>query len=119
MSAKKFCGTITCDECPWRTDVPVGKFPPERYIALANTCTGDDAFKPIFACHKSEEGKDVACVGYILSKHGQTNLAVRIALSRMGDVALKAAGPLFSSFVAMASANGVPRSFLRKLRFKR
>ena len=39
-----------CAECPWRRDVPPGKFPPERFIALAHTAY--DLAGHVFACHQ-------------------------------------------------------------------
>lgn len=96
----------TCDECPWRTDVAVGRFPPERFIKLRNTVK--QGLNPLFACHKTLEGGDEACVGYLLVD-GENNFTVRLAASR-GDIKrddLHAAGPLYESFEAMAIANGV------------
>ena len=102
----KFCGTRTCDECPWRTDVPVGRFPPERFVALARTVR--QQFGPVFACHKTEEGADTVCVGYLL-RDGERSLTVRLAHAhgRFSFGTLKATGPLYESFAAMARANGV------------
>ena len=102
-----FALTVQCDECPWRTDVPAGKFPPERYAALANTCLQGWPPRPIFACHKTPEGREQACVGYLML-NGENNIAVRIAAStgRLDFGALKARGPLYSGFREMAIANG-------------
>lgn len=75
-----FALVIQCDECPWRRDVPTGRFPPERYRALARTCQQGLPFRPIFACHKTPEGKEQACVGFLLL-NGRNNLAVRMAAS--------------------------------------
>lgn len=98
---------MTCDECPWRTDVATGRFPPERYESLASTSR--QGLGPIFACHKTTEGDgEHACVGWLLVD-GPENLSVRIA-SMSGEVdlaALRSRGPLFDSFGAMAEANGV------------
>lgn len=102
---KPFCARETCAECPWRKDVPVGRFPPERFVRLRNTTA--DGFAPIFACHKTVEGKDLACVGYLLVG-AEDNLHVRLALrdGRFDPRELVATGPLFESYEAMASANG-------------
>lgn len=99
--------TRTCAECPWRKDVDVGRFPPERFDALRNTVGAGDGFRPIFACHKSPDSAPQACAGYLLVE-GDSNLNVRMGASRAGlqrgDVT--ATGPLYESFNAMAEANG-------------
>lgn len=94
-----------CAECPWRRDVPVGRFPPERYRALANTA--EDMSSHIFACHKSADDKPTACAGFILRGAGH-NLSLRLAYSR-GDVSELGDGgyPLFANYRQMAVANGV------------
>lgn len=96
----------TCDECPWRKDVPVGRFPPERFIQLRRTVK--QGFNPLFACHKTFEGRDETCVGYLLVD-GDNNWMVRFAASQ-GHIdrdQLEASGPLYDSFEQMARANGV------------
>ncbi|HXE51207.1 MAG TPA: DUF6283 family protein [Ramlibacter sp.] len=109
MSAVKpgFALVIQCDECPWRRDVPTGNFPPERYAALANSCRQGYPPAPMFACHKTPEGKEQACVGYLL-RNGTNNIAVRIAAAegRVKLRALQVRGPLYDGFRAMAVANG-------------
>lgn len=82
------------------------RFPPERFEKLANTSLGPDGFKPIFACHKSADGKEIACAGYVL-RDGHGNLVVRLAAKDFGEV--KAAAPLYPDYRAMAKANGVTR----------
>ena len=96
-----------CVECPWRTDVPTGKFPPARFIALANTAY--DMNLTQFACHKSPEGSEIACAGFLLVGAAH-NLGVRWGI-RTGKIDLDVVSSdvrLFSSFRAMAVANGVP-----------
>ena len=95
----------TCQECPWRRDVEVGRFPPERYRVLRKTC--QQGFNRIFACHKSPEGDEFACAGYLMVE-GDNNFRVRIALSRRlyNPDDLVATGPLYESFAEMARANG-------------
>lgn len=109
-----FGATHTCVECPWRKDVPVGRFPPERFESLRSTVDqagwirhGRPLSQPIFACHKTIEGKEHACVGFLLVA-GDENIAVRLARSRrrFRPGALVATGPLFESYEAMARANG-------------
>ncbi len=100
-----FLATTTCDQCPWRKDVEVGRFPPERFVQLRKTI--EQGFgNPIFACHKTNEGKDQACVGFLMVDGGQ-NFAVRMAVNR-GDLdfsKLVAKGPLYRNFAAMERAN--------------
>lgn len=110
-----FRATKTCDECPWRKDVPTGRFPPERFIKLRRTV--EQGFSPIFACHKSQEGTDVACVGYLL-RDGENNWIVRIAASdrAFDPMKLEATGPLYEDFEEMARANGVPRPRRKRAR---
>lgn len=103
-SKRKFCGTTTCNECPFLKDVPVGRFPPERFQQLRRTA--QQGFNPIFACHKTIEGSDNACVGYLLVD-GLNNFNVRLALSRkrFNPSELKATGPLYDSYKEMEDAN--------------
>ena len=111
-SASNTCGhdplgaTVTCDECPWRTDVCVGNFPPERFVALADT--SKQGFGPLFACHKTADGAEHACVGWLLGD-GPENLRVRLALAQ-GTIdldSLVARGPIYESYGDMAEANGL------------
>jgi hypothetical protein len=63
----------------------------------------------MFACHKSSDGKDVVCAGF-LARGADHNLAVRMAYSS-GDLAfdVNRAGcyALHDSYRQMAIANGV------------
>lgn len=106
--APGFLQKKTCEECPWRKDVPVGRFPPERFVRLRTTVQQDRLFNnPLFACHKSKEGDENACVGYLL-RDGNINIAVRFAASqrRFRFEELEATGPLYDDFYEMARANG-------------
>lgn len=97
--------TRQCRNCPWRRDAPIGHFEPERYAALANTV--EQAFGPIFACHKTKGGASQACVGY-LKAEGMNNFHVRIAAAK-GDFhprLLVTFGEQYPSFSDMAAANG-------------
>lgn len=108
MSDGPFAMARTCAECPWRRDVPTGKFPPERYIALADTCA-PGGLAPVFACHMTPDGGERACAGMLAACGMDSNrvrLAVAFGLWKPGEA--EAAGPLFASFPAMAEANGVP-----------
>jgi hypothetical protein len=91
-----------CAECPWRTDVRTGKFPPERFIALANTA--HDLSGRVFACHMSKEGGEFACAGFVLQQAAH-NMACRMARMPFDDVTSQ--HPLFETYREMAIANGV------------
>ncbi len=96
-----------CADCPWRLDAPIGNFLPERFVNLAHTSY--DMNLAQFACHKSLEGSEIGCAGFLLAGAAH-NLGTRLGL-RAGTVDLDAVSsdyPLFPSFRAMAIANGVP-----------
>ncbi|WP_350246493.1 DUF6283 family protein [Rhodococcus sp. D-6] len=100
-----------CVECPWRRDVAAGKFGRDRFDALAGTAGGPGCEAgvgaPMFVCHKSREGSDKACAGW-LATVGADHLGVRIAVVR-GDLDPAALQPgegwplLFDSFEEMAA----------------
>ena len=99
-----------CAECPWRRDTPPGMFPTHRYDALAATTgsPGNEAplGAPMFACHKSSEGREEACAGW-LAAVGIEHLGVRVAVT-MGALGPEVLEPgedwpeLFSSYDEMA-----------------
>lgn len=103
-----------CEECPWRKDTPPGQFPAERYEALETTrgAPGEEAgpFAPLFACHKSQDGREVACAGW-LAVCGIDHIGIRIATAR-GRVPPEALRPgddwpeLFDSYDEMAESQG-------------
>lgn len=99
---------IPCAECPWRRDVPPGKFPPERFRALADCAY--DMGRQVFACHMSKEGEEFACAGFLLQSAAH-NLSVRLALAR-GDFRQDVNSPyvLYATYREMAAANGVKRN---------
>lgn len=107
-----------CTNCPWRRDSSAGEFPAERYEALRTTAgsPGREAGlgAPIFACHKSEPGRDRACAGW-LAVAGIDHLGIRLAvtLGRLPAAMLKPGSDwpdLFSSYDEMAERNGLPTS---------
>lgn len=72
-----------CPECPWRVDTEPGQFDACRYDALRNT-TGSPGREapfgaPMFACHKSPEGREFACAGW-LAAVGCEHVSVRFAV---------------------------------------
>lgn len=99
-----------CNECPWRRDTEPGKFPAERYEALRDTAgqPGAEAAltAPIFACHKSVEGRDEACAGWLATVGGE-HLGIRLAVA-MGRLSGGCLTPntgwpeLFDSYEEMA-----------------
>lgn len=103
-----------CEECPWRLDQPVGRFTPERYEVLRDTCRDPDGGNagfgaPLFACHKTPDGRETACAGW-LAVEGWNNVPVRMAVldGRLDPAALVPDDdwpPLYPSYEALADAN--------------
>lgn len=106
LNSNGFRITRQCAECPWRRDVPTGKFPPERYVRLFKTV--QQGLNPHFACHRSADETPQVCVGYLLVD-GVNNWSARYAaaMGAFDPKQLVATGPLYESFVEMALANGV------------
>ncbi len=103
-----------CAECPFRRDTPPGQFPACRYEALRETAgeRGAEAglSAPMFACHKSPEGREEACAGW-LAVCGIEHLGVRMAVlaSRLEPEDLRPGKnwpALFASYAEMAAAQG-------------
>ncbi len=104
--------TDTSGRCPFRRDADPGEFTAERYEVLAATAgrPGEEApiGAPIFACHHTSDGAEVACAGW-LAVCGHFHLGVRFAfLSGRLDPAkvgpLPGWPPLFDSYDEMAAA---------------
>ena len=101
-----------CRECPFRRDTEPGQFPACRYQALQDTAgrPGHEAplGAPLFACHKSPDGREEACAGW-LAVAGYDHLGVRLAVA-MGRLPGAALMPgedwpeLFGSYVETAAA---------------
>ena len=64
-----------CEQCPWRKDVPTGRFPAQAYRESAPTAY--DAAFSTFACHMSGSAAPATCAGFLL-RHATHNLAVRL-----------------------------------------
>lgn len=101
-----------CPECPWTISTPPGQFPESRYDALACTtgAPGREARfgSPLFACHKSHEGKDVPCAGW-LAAVGIESITVRLLVcqGRLPASVLKPGDDwpeLFASYEEIAEA---------------
>jgi uncharacterized protein DUF6283 len=103
-----------CDECPFRRDALPGRFPACRYEALTATAgtPGHEApfDAPMFACHKTPDGQERACAGW-LAVAGFAHLGVRLAvLTGRLDPAALAPGQgwpeLYGSYQEVAAVNG-------------
>lgn len=74
-----------CAECPWRVDTKPGQFEACRYERLANTSGRPGAEAPfgapLFACHKTPDGAEAACAGW-LAAVGRDNITVRVLLAQ-------------------------------------
>lgn len=106
MADTSFAMKTTCAECPWLLSSRPGKFPPERYLQLADTCT-PGGLRGVFACHMTPEGEERACAGMLIVC-GQDSNRVRLAMiqGRLDPTSIKASGPLYPNYRAMAEANG-------------
>ena len=100
-----------CAECPWRRDTTSGQFPACRYEQLENTSGAPGAEAglnaPLFACHKTTEGREQACAGW-LAVAGRDHLGVRLAVAtnRLPAEALDPGDgwpALFDSYIEMAA----------------
>lgn len=78
------CRRRPCAECPWVKVTPPGRFSRERYEVLRATTGEPGNEAPIgaamFACHKSAEGKELPCAGW-LAAVGYESLTVRVNLA--------------------------------------
>jgi hypothetical protein len=96
-----------CDECPWRIDVPCGKFPPERFQSLASTAV--DMAMTLFACHKSPAGKEFPCAGATIRQPHNLRLRLLASAGEIDPEKVSDGGfVLFANYWEMAVANGVP-----------
>lgn len=75
---------LPCSTCPWRVDQDASVIPgyvQEKAEDLLH-CVGDgDAFRPVMACHWTDEDRPISCKGY-LAREGWSNLNVRLMLVR-------------------------------------
>ncbi|WP_324189941.1 DUF6283 family protein [Nocardia cyriacigeorgica] len=104
-----------CAECPWRRDVSPGQFSVERFVDMACTSgrPGEEAGldAPLFACHKTVEGREQACSGW-LAAVGYHHLGVRlaVAMGRLDPLALEPGEgwpELFASYAEMTSTQAL------------
>jgi Family of unknown function (DUF6283) len=96
-----------CAQCPWRLD-QTGAFPAEAFRLSA--ATAYEAATRTFGCHMSPAQAPLTCAGFLLSPGALHNLLVRLALAkgRLDLDRIKSAVPLYTTYRAMAIANGVP-----------
>jgi hypothetical protein len=96
-----------CEQCPWRSDLPTGVFPPDAFKRSAST-SYDQAMSK-FACHMSGSEKPATCAGFLL-RGADNNIGVRMAaMTGSYDPRTVTDGgkPLYDSYRDMAEANGV------------
>lgn len=105
--------TAPCGSCPWRRGAKsesIPNFDSNRATCSLPQVAGDtDGFRPIMACHLSDEGGDRPCVGYVVSDDGWRNLTVRMAVidGRIDLDAMREAAEwidLYSTFEEMLTA---------------
>lgn len=98
-----------CSECPWKVDTKPGQFPACNYQRLENTSDVNrqpGLTDPMFACHKTPEGEERACAGW-LAVEGHAHIGVRLAVAQR-RIPVEALTPgddwpeLFKSFREMA-----------------
>ena len=100
-----------CAECPFRRDVKPGQFPACRYEALRETAgkPGAEAgfSAPVFACHKTREGREEACAGWLaVAGYGHLGIRLAVAMRRLPGSALEPGEgwpDLFGSYDEMAA----------------
>lgn len=103
-----------CPECPWRCGSTPDQFPAHRFEALRDTSgrRGGEAHmgSPFFACHKTQEGREAICAGW-LAVEGYDHLGARY-LGITGKLAAAAFSPgddwpeLYGSYDEMAANKG-------------
>ncbi|MEC3995225.1 DUF6283 family protein [Actinacidiphila sp. DG2A-62] len=91
MTARCVSGAVPyrrrpCGNCPWRKDVEPGEFPASRYEELRVTSEQREGHEPgigapLFACHKTPEGREIACAGW-LAAVGHRHIGVRLAVAQ-------------------------------------
>ena len=96
-----------CGTCPWRKDVPPGRFEANAFRLLADTAY--DQSERVFQCHASPDAAPRLRAGF-LARGAEHNLAVRLATitGRLAPKDRSGALELYDDYRAMARANGVP-----------
>lgn len=92
---KIFVPARPCPNCPWVKTTPPGEFARERYEILRNTSPDSEGNHPglgdpMFACHKSQEGKDYVCAGWLASVgHAHVGVRLNVAFGHIDVCALE------------------------------
>lgn len=97
-----------CAKCPWRKDVDPNDIPNgyscKLHASLKNTIAEPGVLTVgalrIFACHETQVGKDLPCVGWLVHQLGPgNNLPLRLAvMSGRIDGNVKTVGPQHERF---------------------
>jgi hypothetical protein len=85
-----------CAKCPWKKstnpyDIPNG-YDPDKHRDLASTVAIPGALptKPtlrVMACHETQPGKELACVGWLAHQLGPgNNISLRLAAHRRPEL---------------------------------
>lgn len=94
------------EPCPWRRDAPRGQFPAAAYRHSADTSR--PGTNRAFACHSSTSEKLKICAGWLLVEgHRNPQIHARMTFGDLARPELPEAVELYSSYRAMAIANGV------------
>lgn len=98
-----------CKSCPWRignTPDTIPNFKADLSAKLSQTCR-DDGLQ-IMACHKSREGREIPCAGFVLQV-GPESIGLRFAVRRgaVNPDEYETDAPLHATFEAMHRAQGV------------
>lgn len=91
--------TKPCASCPWvraNTAADIPSFSLELAESLAECCPNENGMGPdfdakLFACHKSAEGAEFACAGWLASV-GRAHPMVRLAVM-MNELDVEALAP--------------------------
>lgn len=98
-----------CAKCPWKTttdprDIPNG-YCEARHANLRRTIAEPGRVVPVdglrvMACHESEEGRELPCVGWLAHQLGEgNNIALRLAvLSGRIDADVETSGEQHTRF---------------------
>lgn len=99
-----------CKSCPWivsNTPDTIPNYDPEKAACLARSCRDDGT--SVMACHKSREGAEFPCAGFI-AQVGVDSIGVRLGVT-FGQIRLDdyepGPEPLHPDFEAMHRAQGV------------
>lgn len=114
-----------CSACPWRSDSHADEIPGFRLELaerLAESCPdtrgmGPEFDAPVFACHESRVGEEIACAGW-LATAGNAHPGIRLAVmqGRLDPEALAPAPgwpplhPTYTAVLAQLRAQTTPEA---------